>query len=287
MRCRPLAVSSAVLVALFIVAATLLLPAAFAQQPALQLVQPAPQPVPPPQGTPREPQLVQRDPQAVAILRQSIAAMGGATVPLNDTVVQATVSNPSAGSAPRPVTIKTLGGDRIRWDAGGEAMVVSGGRGMRLKGGQWTSAPALNARNRRVEHIPALLLMAELVRGEVSVAYLGEEAVDGRTTKQVRVARVAVTTGDYDRQLTKNSELDLFIDSQTFLLLKLSYTQPLAFDWREGVPMEVFYADYRNVAGLAIPFAQRSVLNGNVISELQIIGIQLNTGLVAAEFEGR
>jgi hypothetical protein len=132
-----------------------------------------------------------------------------------------------------------------------------------------------------------LLLAHELARSDLSLAYIGLEAVEGHQAHRVRVARVSNLGSPVDEQITKNSEIDLFVDAQTFLVLKVSYIHLSETDWRRGVPMEIYYDDYRNVDGVLVPFYQRKVFNGTPISEMRITSVAFNVGLADTDFEGR
>jgi hypothetical protein len=232
-----------------------------------------------------------RDPQALVVLQHAAASMGVARLAsVQDSVVEATASLP--GRQPEgTITIKTKGNDRMRWDGtkGGEtnSEVVSRGRPSRSTREGWRSGPSANSQHRRPDHLPALLLTHELPRAEVSLTYVGLEEVEGRQTYHVRVARVSNLGNPVDEQITKNSELDLFIDAQTFLVLKVYYIHLSETDWRRGVPMEIYYGDYRNVDGVLVPFHQRKVFNGTTISEIRITSVRFNVGLADTDFEVR
>lgn len=234
---------------------------------------------------------VTRDPQALQILHQSSAAMGAAgLVQVADSVVEAAVNLP--GDPPEgTVTISTKGSDRLRWDGSKNGQinteVINRGRPARSAPNGWRSGPSANSINRRADHLPGLLLTYELAREDLSVTYVGLEDVEGQKAHRVRVARVSNLGNPADEQLTKNSELDLFVDAQTSLVVKISYVHWSETDWRRGLPMEIFYGDYRKVGVVLVPFYQRRVLNGTPISEMRLTSAAFNTGLSDAFFEVR
>jgi outer membrane lipoprotein-sorting protein len=235
-------------------------------------------------------QLVVRDPQALAVVQQAHAAMGGsAALAFADTVIQATVTypaNPNASST--IVTVKTKGADRMRWESpSGDAVVARNGRSVRFSSGRWQQTHNPNARNQRYTHLPILLLANELVRGNASLTYAGTDTVDGRAAHRLRLARVSSLGTEQDEKYTNDSEIDVLVDAQTFLVLKISFQYLSSTDWRVSAPMEVYYSDYRVVGGIALPFRQRTVFSGNPIIELQITSFSANVGLADSEFEGR
>lgn len=230
-------------------------------------------------------------PQALAVIQQAYAVLGGtAALQVQDTVVQATVSAP--GGRATTTTIKTRGASRLRWDAStdGEAssVIINGGRLLRRGAdGQWRAGPSANAHNRRTEHLPALLVANELSRTDISLAYIGLGKVGERSVHHLRLARISALGNELDETLTKNSEMNFFVDAETFVILKISFVQLSETDWRRGLPVEIFYSDYRPAGGLLVPFSQRTVFNGRTISEMRITSFAANVGLSEADFEGR
>jgi hypothetical protein len=239
------------------------------------------------QGTP-----IQRDAQALALLARSQAAMGGAVaLQVQDSVVTATAWVPGRDSETGTVTIKTRGPDQLRLDGNKDGQsftsIVSRGQPLRRTERGWASGPSSNSRNRRVDHLPFFCLAHELGRADLSATYVGLEKVNDRSAHHVRVARVSSLGSEVDERLTKNSELDIFIDEQTLLVIKVSYIHLSETDWRRGVPMEIYYSDYQNVSGVLIPTIQRKVFNGYAISEMRITSVTFNVGLTDSDFEGR
>jgi hypothetical protein len=70
-------------------------------------------------------------------------------------------------------------------------------------------------------------------------------------------------------------------------VVKVSYLLLSDTDWRRGRPLEVYYSDYRDVGGVAIPFQQKRVFSGTPVAELHLTSVQFNVGLSDSEFVGR
>lgn len=232
-----------------------------------------------------------RDPLAVAVLQQSLAAMGGSSVTqIQDTVIQATVTRLTRPPSNAPATIRTKGADKIRWDSSvgrPSGVIFNRGRRLHLTDGGWQARSGANALHKRIEHLPALFLTYELTRTNVSVIYVGSELLDGRAVHRIRVARVSRLGNDFDEQLTKNSELEVFISLQTLRVEKVSYIYLSETDWRRGAPREIYYGDYQNVSGVLVPFFQRTVFGGSSLTEMRITSVATNVGLPDSLFEGR
>lgn len=238
-------------------------------------------------------QVITRDPQAVAILHATLATMGGqGAAAIQDTVVHATVTPPaSLGGNPGTLTITTKGAGMLRTDGAGggktASTIFNNGRELRSTGQGWTSAHASNATHERIAHLPALMLFYEIARAEISVAYVGEETLEGHSVHHISIARVTNTgNASVDQTLTHNSELEVFVDAQTNMIAKISYRHVAENDWRQSLPMEIYYSDYRTVNGIAIPFHQRHVYAGHPIGEIEITSVAVNQGTPDAMFKG-
>jgi hypothetical protein len=230
-----------------------------------------------------------RDAQAIAILQKVLVAMGGIGA-VQDTVTKANIAWPSNPSAPPiPSIITTLGPDRIRVDNsnGGQtgSVVYNRGRLLRSSAKGWTTEPSANSRFRRADHLPAHLLANELARTDYAVAYVGQESVGSQAAIHLKLSRISHMGNGLDAKFTKDSEFEVFIDSNTFLILKISYMYFSRIDWRIGSPMEIYYSDYRNVGGMMVPFTQSTHFNGNPLYELHLSSVAFNQGVPDTLFQ--
>lgn len=239
------------------------------------------------------PTVPSRDPQAISILQNALAAMGAhSAASIQDTLVIATTTPPAdREGSPVSVTIKTKGMNMIRADStsGGnnDSVIYNRGREFHSSSNGWRTANSANAEHKRIEHLPALMLAYELARSDYSAAYVGQETLNGRSIHHLSLTRVSATGTGVDDILTKNSRIDLFIDSQTFLIAKISFLYMATNDWRRGYPMEIYYDDYRTMNGLLVPFHQRFVYDGQPAGEMQFTSMAVNQGAADSDFEGR
>jgi hypothetical protein len=226
----------------------------------------APPATPPPQ-----------DPQAVAVLRQSLAAMGAQGVAsIQDTLIQAsTTPAPNTGGESGAVTITTKGARLIRFDGSGGAknssVIFNMGREFRSSASGWLAAPGANSNHKRIEHLPALLLTYEFARGDLSATYVGEETIATHTVHHIRLARVSQRGDAMDAILTGITQLEVYIDAQTFLVTKIAFPQLSEIDWRISFPVEIYYDQYQTINGIAVPYHQRYLFSGLTCPHLRRI----------------
>ncbi len=248
----------------------------------------AQQSVTPPQSAPL------RDPQAITVLRNALAAMGSTAAAglLQDSVTQAIISWPTNSSAPASTTsITTKGMNRIRVDttanAKASSIIYDRGRQLRSGGKGWQVAPSANSRFRRVDHLPALFLAYELSRSDFSASYVGIESVGAATAHHITLSRISSMGNALDAKFTKDSQIEVFVDPTTFLIVKVSFTHFSEIDWRIGLPMEIDYSAYRSVGGMMVPFTQVTNFNGKPIYELHITSVAFNQSVADATFSGK
>jgi hypothetical protein len=250
---------------------------------------PFPAPTPPTPASPVGPGL---DAQSAAALASCKAALGAAvSAQIKDTIIQATISTPDDPNATTgTVTIESKGTDMVRWEGtnGGKSFVTIAAHGqLKHKAGSvWTSDASANAIHQRMTHLPALMIFQELARGDLSATLVAEETMNGHSVHHLTLVRVSNLGSPADAQLTKNSRMEVFIDSQTGLIAKIEYIHVSETDWRLGTPTEIFYDDYRAVNGMLIPFHQRTVINKTFTTDLNITSVQFNAGLADTEFKG-
>jgi hypothetical protein len=232
-----------------------------------------------------------RDPKAMAVLNNALAALGGSSIgAIQDSVVQATVTPPQGqAEGPGTATFKTKG-TKIRSDASSGSRtatsIFNNGREFRSSDHGMVPAHSANADHKRIEHLPALMLAQELVRGDFSATYVGQESLEGQTVDHVRVFRMSNRNPNADAQLTKNSELNIFVDTQTSQVVKISFPYVAENDWRQSLPMEIYYGQYQTVKGIAVPFHQRYFFNGQPAGELQVTSVAINQGTPDSVFNG-
>jgi hypothetical protein len=232
-----------------------------------------------------------RDPQAMSVLSNALTALGGSGIAaIQDTVVQATLTPPQGhAEGPGTATFKTKGA-KIRSDATSGSKsgtsIFNNGREFRSSDHGMLPAHSANADHKRIEHLPALMLAQELARGDFSATYVGQESVEGQTVQHIRLFRISNRNPAADAQLTKNSELNIFVDTQTSRILKISFPYVTENDWRRSLPMEILYDDYRVTNGIAVPFHQRYFFNGQPAGELLFTSVAINQGTPDSVFNG-
>ena len=231
-------------------------------------------------------QPVPRDPRALAILAQSLAAMGG-TVP-RDSVATGTVVL-VAGSLTETGTLRILirGVDQtasqIQTQDRSRQETYSGGLAS-LKEGSSTKALSLElAASSQWLGFPLILIAAALNNPDIAFQYVGLETLDGLAVHHVRLWNTFSSNPEM-RHLAEFTVKDLWLDASSSLPRKLSCIRRAASGAEPGIPLDVYFSDYRNVGGVLYPFRIEKSLNGTPWATITIQSVAFNTGLTDADF---
>ncbi len=107
---------------------------------------------------------------------------------------------------------------------------------------------------------------------------------DDRKLHQVRITKNFSAQQDPKGILTKLSQTDYFVDTQSNLVVKVEdLTYPIQ-TLTEDYPREVELEDYKAFSGVAVPTVVREKINGTTVWELRVSAISFNTDPPDADF---
>jgi len=144
------------------------------------------------------------------------------------------------------------------------------------------------ARNARagteVPFLPLPGILADLLASAGQVTYLGFDTVGGRTVHHVAIARQFPKDIDPDGIMTAHSTIDIFIDPETFLIVKLAHTAA-DLSGKRSVARTVTFGDYRPVNGAMVPFSMTEILDGQKTWSVTVSSIDFNRECKDADFQ--
>ncbi len=224
----------------------------------------------------------QRDPQALSLLSQCGAAMGADLI--TDSYATGTVTESDLG-APVGTIISQTKGFKTRNDIstpnGQQSFVAGDGTGWLLRGGKKANAPRAAVAYSRPEYVPALSCVIDVLRPNMSVRYLGLEKSG---TSSVYHIEFNVPPSGEDNTETLLSDFHVYLDQQTFLVVKTSI---LVFDpnaLENHSVWETYYGNYRPMSGALVAFHVENFLAGQKVNDIVFTDIQINHGVSDAIF---
>lgn len=229
------------------------------------------------------------DPKAITLAGKSLAALTGGN-PVLDATLKASVifivgSDYENGTA----ILRAKGAGESRVDLNLSTKTRTDVRNMvnGFPAGAWSqngAKPAAyvqhNCWTDAVWFFPALSSLSQTSNPGFVFRYVGEEQHNGLVTQHIRVrqARSGLPA------IHNLSTMDFYLDPTSFLPLSIAFNSHTDTDVQTKVPVEINFADYRQVRGTLVPFHLQWMLNGGVILDITVTNATLNTGLPDSSF---
>lgn len=220
------------------------------------------------------------------ILQRCAQAMGTFSQPTLQVVAEGTESIAADNTVPIRIVTRDLRDFRIErgGPASREITIITNGRGWHDAGGKRTRIASHTAAYFKADHLPALLCSTDYSRKGLGVSYEGEEAVGGKSAFHLKLIPLPKQNGEpADRTEALISEYHIFIDAQSFVLLKTAryVFSPNAVENRSL--WETSYSDYRSINGVLMPFRLDNSISGRRFSTTVFTSI--TTGSVVSDQE--
>ncbi len=233
-----------------------------------------------------------KDPQAVAVAQAAFTAMGGAQAiaGYQDSLASGTVTISAAGNqVSYPITMKSKGLRETRVELqmpkGTNVRIVNQGQGAILRpDGSVKTLYSNNTFSEYVNHVPLLSVLADYASGNVNLIYKGVARVQGQPEDIIEVDFVPNLDPVQGPLFASMSRILYFVNQSTRLVDK---TQRSAFaegDMNSTFTEEVYFADYRSVNGLLVPFHQTVFIDSSLDSDTTFTSVSLNVGLLDSDF---
>jgi hypothetical protein len=222
--------------------------------------------------------------QAKSLLSRSLAVLVG-TGTLNDVVLQG--SNPAGGSAGTFTLSGRLLEGRTDWSTrrGSLSLVLNASANSEPVGwwtdvsGQKHDLATHNCWTGQTWFSPALTITAALQQA-YGAEYVGTETIRGESVDHVRFwfesGRGPQSSRDFIKKL---STVDAYLDSSTGVPAVFVFQLHPEDDASINVPIEIRFSDYRSVNGVLSPFRLQRFQNGNVMFDISVATVAINSGL--------
>lgn len=232
------------------------------------------------------------DPQAVAIAQAAFAAMGGAqgVAGYQDSLASGTITIYSGGSpVSYPITMKSKGLRETRIDlqmtAGTNTRIVNQGQGAIVRpDGSVKSLDSNNTFHEHVNHVPILSLLAEHASGKVNLLYKGTAQLQGQSENVIEIDFVPNLDPVSGPIFASMSSTEIFVNQTTNLVDKIQRSTFYEGNQNNTFNEELYFSDYRSVAGLSIPFHLSVYVDGQLDTDLKFTAVNLNVGLPDSDF---
>lgn len=231
-----------------------------------------------------------KDPQALSIALRSLAVMGSGNLAPNQ-CAQATGTLTLHGNDDIvfPVVLKSLGTQLLRMELttnkGLRLFIANTGHGIILQpDGTVRELVDDNMIVQRVNHVPALSLLAEVTQTGVAVEYVGNSQVDGSTVDIVAISLYSGSSVSDAQALQARTREQYYIDSKTGLVNRIDRVNYAENNPNQTQNLETHFSDYRQVSGVMVPFQQSTLADGKPYLDLVLTLVAFDCTFQAADF---
>lgn len=230
---------------------------------------------------------VTKDPNALIVLSQLAAATGWdpASLPV-DAIAEVVVTH-NAKQESVSLTLRAMGDRKIRTDVqeAGITTVINADQAQVT----WANRKIVFSPQSAISMRSLILPMFSEIPTAASdpgiaVSLRGTEVANGRSAYKVELVRGFRSDSPFAATLAIVAPLTLWIDVTTGLLLQAQHVQVAADNPNASITRVRRFSNYKVVNGLAVPFSQQDVINGQVTSTLQLTNVSFNVGLADAVF---
>jgi len=232
--------------------------------------------------------------EGAAFLQKALAALASST-PITDVTLSGSArriagSDDESGTA----VLKALGTGPARVDlsfaSGPRGEVV--GTGDKCLVGSWMGPDGVshpisnhNLMSDPSWFFPAFTVARLASSAKYAVSWVGTETWNGRSVEHLSAHQ------PFDMQLPSGvpslshlTQMDLFLDSSTFLPARLTFNTHPDNNLEIDIPVEIVFSDYRSVNGVQAPFHIQKFFNNSLSLDLQFDSAVLNSGLSNSDF---
>jgi hypothetical protein len=232
-------------------------------------------------------------PQAATLLAQSARLLAGSTL-INDVTLMGTVewiggSDDETGTA----TYKGLSGAHrldLSLRNGTRSEIISTASG--VTSGSWIGpdgiSHAMANHNLMVDAglFPVFALGTLSLSQNTMLTYVGQETRNGVSVIHVSSSQMFPSLSGDDASLMQHlTQVDIYLDSSTFLPLVYSYNSHPDNNALMDIPTEIRYSNYQTIGGTQVPLHVQKFLNNSLFLDLQFQNATFNSGLASSLFE--
>jgi len=164
-----------------------------------------------------------------------------------------------------------------------QTIVYSNGQAAEIQGGTLTRLSLQASLGSQTPDFPLPFLLSALNDPEISLQYVGLEALNDVAVHHVRVWNTFSSTPAL-QPLANFTLADLWVDPSSNLPLRISYGRRDAEGATPTLRVDLSFSGYSNVGGVLYPFKIQKALNGSPWGTVTIQKVVLNIGLMDSDF---
>ena len=229
---------------------------------------------------------VSRDPQGLAVLQHIFTAFGG-VMPTDSTATGQVTTVAGSLTSQGTVRIQTRSTNQtsIKFQTTSDnwSVVYSNGEANKINGTETKVLPLELTASSQCMYFPFPFLAGLLNNPDVSIQYVGQEALDSSMAYHIRVLNT-FNSATQMQFLSDFTLADIWLDSNSALPLQISMTRRDGGGSSPRTSVMVSYSNYQSISGVKYPFEIREFINGTPWATTTIQSVSFNTGLTDTDF---
>jgi hypothetical protein len=224
-----------------------------------------------------------KDPTAIAIAQKALLAMGGSALAnYQDSYATGSVTiYGDTGTLNFPAVLRSKGLRQFRYEIqklkGTDSYTTDGTAACIARAnGTFEADGILALVAQRIDYLPAFSLVSEYANPSLSIQYVGTANVNGQPADVISLSFNVTVPGYGPGQIGKRN---VFVDQVTGLVTKIQGYQVDDATPDNTSSLELYFLNYQNVSGIAVPFSILKVMDGRNTSLLALSSVTFNTGL--------
>jgi len=239
-------------------------------------------------------QTASSNPQALSLLQRSLSALSGSQsvtdVTLSGTARRIAGSDDETGNVVLRALVSGTGRADLDFPSGHHSEICN--LEANIPAGAWsgpdrvTHAIALhNLFSEPAWFFPTLAIARRLSKPGYVATYVGREAREGKVVEHISISQSPPRPNPRSHVSFEHlTQIDLFIDSNTFLPVAITFNTHPDDDALVDILFEGRFSDYRMVNGAQVPYHVQKYLNNGLVLDFQADTVTVNSGLSASAF---
>lgn len=238
-----------------------------------------------------------RDAQAVTVLQRSLSALVGTTnlsdVTLNANANYTAGSDEETGSATLKATAIGQGRVDLSLSNGSRTEVIDASQPAATGSwcgidGTWHTTVAHNLYTDPTWFFPAFLISRALSISSYAISPMDAETQNAVAVEHVRIyQQQAEPTAELTTLIQGLSQIDLYFNPSTLLPMSITFNAHADNNALLNIPIQVRFSNYQVVQGVSVPYHVQKYIQNGLALDVTVTGVQINTGLSAADFQAQ
>ncbi len=237
-----------------------------------------------------------RDTQTILVLQRSLAALAGASttndVTINGTVTRIAGSDNESGTATLKARAAGQGRVELSLPSGQRSEVTDISQAQPAGSwsgadGAWHTVAGHNLFGDPSWFFPTFLIHRVLSAPNYVVSPMDTETKDGVAVEHLKVYQQSGPPSPQSALMQGLSQIDIYLNASTLLPVAVLFNAHPDDNALVNIPIQITFSNYQVVQGASVPYHIQKYVQNGLVLDVNVTGVQVNTGLSAADFQAQ